>query len=213
MRLKILFALILILLPTGAAATITTFELGNYSVSIDYLITDREYMRGSSDIASANAVRFNGTEPSALTEIVVTESDRPIFNTTNMTIAGLILAALSYADVESLTNDNLSHNTAWADTSKPYYGIIGSGSLARNGTNINVYTAPINDYATITVTSTNSDGGFSDLLSDLVVTENEDTPRSRAKYISDRLSGDSPPIERENAVEMKANGITDRTNT
>ncbi|HWQ19148.1 MAG TPA: hypothetical protein VN455_05165 [Methanotrichaceae archaeon] len=189
MRLIILSLLLLALMPLGTAST-TTFDLGNYTVGMDYMPSDTKYLQVGGPNIDIQGVRltWGDFDPGVWTEIMMGESQETIFNLSDLNGSTDSMLHFMRFAVLSATGGQLTNDTGVAVVWKPYFGLVASGTLEASRVPMNVYSAIIDNCTILSVTSNGRDNTFGNIISNLVITRRGDVPMMRANSIAEKLN-------------------------
>ena len=197
----IVMILILFILVGASNGQPRTFDLGNYTVSIDYFlpvswIGENQHIKiweSSDQNSSLHNLQWDWNQVSdgEWTQIAIAEFIDPRYNPTlssNATIVSTLLSYFAGRAVEEITGDKISDETVFVATQKPYPGVIGSGYLKGSSSTFNAYSAPLGNKTILLVISTENENDFARILKALVVTPKEDAPLMRAQNIAEQLN-------------------------
>lgn len=178
-----------------------TFDLGNYTVSIDYFLPvslsgENQHIKiweSGNQNSSLHNLQWDWDQVSSgeWTQIAIAEFIDPRYNpilSSNATIVSTLLSYFAVRAVEEVTGDKISNETGFVATQKPYPGVIGSGYLKESGSTFNAYSAPLGNKTILLVISTEKENNFARILKGLVVTPKRDAPLMRAQNIAGQLN-------------------------
>jgi hypothetical protein len=186
----LMIVLALVLIGIGSAST-TTFDLGNYTVGMDYMPLDTKYAHVDIENATGRMVRWSwgSFDPGAWTAITIIEVyNRSIFNLSDTNSTYYLLLGTAFLDANRTAESEMTSEYGVAAVDRPCLGVIVSGTLERDGSKINAYAGAINNSTVITVISNGNDNTFGSVLDGLVITEKKHVPQMRANTIAARLN-------------------------
>ena len=184
----ILLIALLALMPLASAST-TTFDLGNYTVGMDYMPLDTKYLHTDGPNGTIHGVRWSwgSFDPGAWAEISLIEINRPWYNLSDLNMSVFAMVSTMRGAVFRATDDQMLNDSSVVVVENPYLGLVASGYLNESGESLNAYTTPVDAYTAISVVSNGNDNVFANVLRGLVITKKEDVPAMRANSIAERL--------------------------